>query len=509
MSLQHALQQQSNSITFVEMENLLITLNIDSTNQLEQQITSTILSSLPSAHLNNSTSITTTTGSSQQLSTFKYFDQSTSSSTLIKIIEEGNNDGVNINKNISIQRKKEFIIKTKCGQLELTFDRILAFIIMLLAIITLLILVILSTGTIFLQTNTENKTFNNFTKVTKNLIRLNAYYTILMESKLDELLIEEINETMIDVKVDYNKLLIDIPYYGNTAQYSRSRVVTILNRNFKSLESNHNYIYNEIIVNNYTDTKFFYSNYHPSLVNFTQSLDLALILADKAASNEDEYMNINAIIDLSLVGFVLIIIIPSIGLILIKSAVNDNKFMEKLQKADARIVIETIADPRYQSYFKELCKEHNQLSKYLFMERVQLFNEICQRVFTLQDEIEEGVNLEMSKKMLIEIDDLEAKKFELSFELITEYLDLGSDTFLGFRLVGRKRSIEKIKKIFDTQSMNLPENLFKNIQSNVSLNLLPIYKLFKSNQQRKRNERKIKIIAKQQDKHEIMKNKQQ
>ncbi|EFC45575.1 predicted protein [Naegleria gruberi] len=481
---------RNNEINLVEMENVLYSMKIDTEQQFYES-TSTQQDAFNSSS-NNNNNIDNT----QLTSNNKPLQQT--SNTIVKI-EEGQQE---YNTSVTIPPKipkqdQQYIINTKYGQLQLSCDRIISVLIMLLAIITLFMMAFLSACTLILETNTENKTFNHTTQLSKNLIRLNTYYKIIMESEIVELLVEEINETMIDVTSDYHLLLRDVPYTGNTDKYSRASVITRIGDYFNILESNHFHLYNQVIENNYTDTKFFYSNYHPSLVNFTQSLDLALILADKAASNEDEYMNLNAIIDLVLSVFVLIIIIPSTAILLIKSAVNDNKFLEKLKKADARVVIETIADIRLQNEFKELCKEHNQLSKYLFMERVQSFNEICQRVFALQDEIEEGVNLEMSKKMLIEIDQLESKKFELSFELITEYLDLGSDTFLGYPLIGGKKAAEKIKKIFDTQSVHLPENLFKNVQSNVSLNLLPIYKLCKSNQQRKRNQR-MKLMKKQQ-----------
>ncbi|EFC46487.1 predicted protein [Naegleria gruberi] len=350
-----------------------------------------------------------------------------------------------------------------------------------------------------IQSKTEDTCYQHVASLLVNLNDIKVSFDIMLGSSLSkQRLLSEVNSTMKVVSKELDALILDIPSYNKVNNLSRESIIPMLRKNFNDFQTVQTIMFNNV-VNNVKDFNFYKFNYLTQLQILVNSLGDPLIIADRAAYNEDVYMNYSAGVNLILVSITLLIIVPVMVIVLIITIGRDNLFMDKLKKADAHVIIEVMEDDRLHILFKEFCKLNNQYSKVLFLEKVMLYKEQCEKVYDLHDQIESLSDVsggEASKSLSHEVDILEAKKFELAFEIITEFLDNDSESFLGVKLLGGKRDIEKVKKTFDEKSMNLPDKLFKSLQTNVAVYLLQTHKLFQAQQRRNREERKKNRLLK-------------
>ena len=355
----------------------------------------------------------------------------------------------------------------------MNIERILTFLIMFIAIFSLFILSIITIYAFFLKNYNEHSIYKTSHQTIQHSNRLSTYFHIILSTNItiDDRWLLKINSTFMEFK---EKALFGALYYfeisNNGNEYIRPMEIV-------KIEQDYNYLY-ELLTKNKKDLEFYKNQFIYGIENYVQNyLEIALKKSDKNDEIETIFMYSTAIIGTIICGLTLLIIIPTSCIALIG---NNNKIMKKLQKVNAKEVLNFISDSYLNISFKEYCKNHQQLKYFLFLEKSLLYSEYCEEIFNLNS-IDNYITNSNTNLSEIQIDKFESKKCEVVFEIITEFLNSKGEYFLGEKQIGGKKLIEKVNKEFKSNPMNLPENLFNIIESNISIHLFPTLKLFKSN----------------------------
>ncbi|EFC45572.1 predicted protein [Naegleria gruberi] len=382
---------------------------------------------------------------------------------------------------VSNRKKRNFIINTKYGSIELSIERILSFIVMFIAVISLFILTIITFYAFVLRAYGETYVYSYGTESLVYSNRFSTYLTIILNSNnvtIDNGWLFKINYTFSHYE---ESIGFTARYNADSSKFGKENLPVMV-LYLQNSGRDYQYLYSLLVSNKSRAVE--YSNHFVSNLNNAtrEYLEKALYESDKNDAIETLYMDSTAIIGTILCGLALLIILPT-GFI--ATFGRNNKLLEKLQKVNAKEVLKTVSDTYLNTSFKEYCKNHQQLKYFLFLEKSLLYSEYCEEIFNLNS-IENYLNGTNTNSIETRIDEFESKKCEIIFETMIEFLSSKGEYFLGEKQIGGKKLIQKVNKEFKSNPMNLPENLLDEIESNISICLISTLKSFQSTQKQKR-----------------------
>ncbi|KAF0973568.1 hypothetical protein FDP41_008272 [Naegleria fowleri] len=215
-----------------------------------------------------------------------------------------------------------------------------------------------------------------------------------------------------------------------------------------------------------------------------------------------------------------IVVAPTVIASLWVSLKRDTSNANKLKHVKALLLQDTMRDQKLKHLFKEHCKKELSLDNYSLLDKIHDYKALCEKSFDIQVYLfdssdtsslsdvtsETGSTLNESnsshkkkkKKGYTEKDlrEIEKKKFEIAFEIHTDYLDVHGDKSVNIN----KNLAEHVKQQLDffatNQNEQLAEDLFDSVEHEICFVMMDTHMRFKAS-----------LENQKQSKKEILKNK--
>ncbi|KAL9646225.1 hypothetical protein ABK040_008098 [Willaertia magna] len=208
--------------------------------------------------------------------------------------------------------------------------------------------------------------------------------------------------------------------------------------------------------------------------------------------SKQSYLLIASSINLGVIAVSLLIVVPVIITVFLLTINRDHVNLERLKKANAIMLIDTMSDSKLRELFKKHCEEEHSTENFLFLEKVQYYKQFCEKYLEKDDSSESTTsgqnsssnnsssNKSKMKKNASEQDfqEIEKKKYELAFEIYTDFLDLRGETPINVNA----SKAENVKRHIDnfTELSYLPESLFDTLEQEVAILMLDTHHRFKN-----------------------------
>ncbi|EFC42751.1 predicted protein [Naegleria gruberi] len=256
---------------------------------------------------------------------------------------------------------------------------------------------------------------------------------------------------------------------------------------------------------NYSGAKFILDsdNYNYLLTGYSSEVQPVL---DYAQAVSDGYANADLAVtttSLVVIAVSMAIVIPIMIVFVCLSVTKDTSKEKQLRQVRKYLLIDTINDSVLCEKFKEFCKLERSEENFAVLEKINDYKKLCQRSFDIQVVLYDNDELSGSdmvsdtttssnettdskkkknKKGFTEKDlfEIEKKKFELAFEVFTDYLDVRGDHSININ----KNLADKVKQFLDFfakgENESLPESLFDAIETDVSILMMDTHHRFKA-----------------------------
>ncbi|KAL9655735.1 hypothetical protein ABK040_004965 [Willaertia magna] len=266
--------------------------------------------------------------------------------------------------------------------------------------------------------------------------------------------------------------------------------------------------------------------------NFTINMDNVLSLVLSKGEQHEKNMLAITLIGLIVIAIALVFLLP-IMIGIFGLAINrDHIHLKKLKQANAIMLMDTMKDDKLRELFKKQCEEEHSMENFTFLEKVTLYKRLCEESYEVQEKLYGSENdtssstnsAEMSttnvtnnnsnnssvtknnaaidnngggdnmnrqstavttnnkkqEKLEKELKEIEKKKYEMAFDIYTDFLDLNGGNAVNIT----KAFIEEVKIQLDYFNTGhnevLAEALFDRATREISIVMLDTHQRFKS-----------------------------
>ncbi|EFC40792.1 RGS and transmembrane domain-containing protein [Naegleria gruberi] len=256
--------------------------------------------------------------------------------------------------------------------------------------------------------------------------------------------------------------------------------------------------------------------------NVSDSISILREYSLSLFSTHDKISYVSTSMNLILGVLSLIIVIPALILSFTLSLNKDALHRKRWKKANAIVLLDTMADDRLRDLFRAHCEKEMALENFLFLQEVSIYKDLCIKAIEAQDAMY-GADLEIgsasssiastttssitkSKKQKQfkqvtekagtflqgakvlkkfgwlsdkDIDTVEQKKYEKAFEIYKKFLDMH-----GYHTINtNKANVQEIKEMVDgflTGEVDfLPDTLFDTLEREIAELLVDTHRRFK------------------------------
>ncbi|KAL9656087.1 hypothetical protein ABK040_007705 [Willaertia magna] len=250
---------------------------------------------------------------------------------------------------------------------------------------------------------------------------------------------------------------------------------------------------------------------------YKQGIDMLL---DYILKRQDEVTNLNKVlvlVSLIIIAIAILAFLPAVVMIFAFAINRDSMYNDRWKKANALLLIDTLNNDRLRHLFKNYCKQEHSVENYCFLEEIQEYKTMCDEIVELQmkffdDSTTSGSeinNIEMkhsssastSTSTVVtdihveikkdktnskipnvseqDLEELENRKYEKALNIYKKYLTMEGEMTINIS----KHLVTPIKErldMFEKKSLSmLPEDLFKNLESEISIVMLDTHQRFK------------------------------
>ncbi|KAG2379034.1 hypothetical protein C9374_007672 [Naegleria lovaniensis] len=208
-----------------------------------------------------------------------------------------------------------------------------------------------------------------------------------------------------------------------------------------------------------------------------------------------------------------IVVVPTVIGSIVMSLKKDSSNNKKLKQIRALMLMDTMKDTKTRNQFKNYCKQELSLDNFSLLDKINDYKLLSERSFDIQvylfdtsegasDILSEtgssSASMEPTKKKKKkgftekDLNEIEKKKYEIAFEIYTDYLDVHGDKSVNIN----KQLADRVKQCLDFfatgQSEHLPENLFENVESEMCVLMMDTFHRFKASlESQKQNKKEI------------------
>ncbi|EFC38877.1 predicted protein [Naegleria gruberi] len=225
---------------------------------------------------------------------------------------------------------------------------------------------------------------------------------------------------------------------------------------------------------------------------------------------EDSSRSVNVTIttiSLIVVCVSICIVLPSVIASIIVSIRKDASNTKKLKAANAFLLMDTMRDNKLRKLFRDHCKQELSLDNYLLLDKITDYKILCEKSFEIQvflyddmspnshsDSLSDSgssatansSNLDhqhkkKKKKGYTEKDlhEIEKKKYEIAFEIYTDFLDINGDKSVNINKSAADRVKEQLDYFASGENEHLTDTLFDNVESEICVLMLDTHHRFK------------------------------
>ncbi|KAL9646957.1 hypothetical protein ABK040_013815 [Willaertia magna] len=201
---------------------------------------------------------------------------------------------------------------------------------------------------------------------------------------------------------------------------------------------------------------------------------------------------------LIIIAIALIIVTPIVVAIFLFAINRDDMNLLKLKRANAIMLMDTMADDHLRNLFKQHCEQEKSSENYNLLEKIHDYKALSERSLELQYKLFDDTTSESAstvsgtdstnssnkevktkKQLEKEYNEVEAKKYEVAFEIYTDYLDINGEHAVNIS----KSLAEAVKDQLDQYNAknieSLPETLFTYLEKEVCIIMLDTHQRFK------------------------------
>ncbi|EFC42593.1 predicted protein [Naegleria gruberi] len=198
----------------------------------------------------------------------------------------------------------------------------------------------------------------------------------------------------------------------------------------------------------------------------------------------------------------LAIVIPVLIVFVLLSVQKDNSKEKQLRQVKKYMIMDTINDPSVVEKFKDFCKQERSEENFALLEKINEYKKLCERSFDIQvflfdtdvlsssDQFSETTTSSTedaskkknkAKKGYTEKDlmEIEKKKFEIAFEIYSEFLDVRGDRSVNIS----KAFADNVKQHLDYfakgENESIPESLFDSVEYEMCVLMMDTHHRFK------------------------------
>ncbi|KAL9656096.1 hypothetical protein ABK040_007714 [Willaertia magna] len=244
---------------------------------------------------------------------------------------------------------------------------------------------------------------------------------------------------------------------------------------------------------------------------YQEGIDSVMQYIIDIQQNASNIHKIFSLICLIICGSAIIAFLPAVTLIFGFAINRDGIYNKRWKKAKALLLIDTLHNDRLRHLFKDYCKQEHSIENYSFLEEVQEYKHMCDETIEMQMRFFEVVPSDNTKnptgptasvqspttsshsshsshsKESIdykpvteqELEDLENRKYEKALNIYKKYLSMEGEMTINVT----KRLVTPIKERLDLFEKKilpmLPEELFRNLESEISIVMLDTHHRFK------------------------------
>ncbi|KAF0981988.1 hypothetical protein FDP41_011849 [Naegleria fowleri] len=233
---------------------------------------------------------------------------------------------------------------------------------------------------------------------------------------------------------------------------------------------------------NFTSTSLAWKSVVSNLLTYAKDL----------ARNKNDYLLTASSVNLGLIGTSVLFVVPIVLTVFILAINREGISQKRLKKANAIMLLDTMADPSLRQLFRKHCEQEKAVESFDFLEKVAMYKEFCNQSYDLQERLfdqtsssssgEKEMQDQPKKKtaLEIELEEVEKKKYEIAFEIFTEFVDENGEKALNIT----RSSCEEVKTKLDHfntgQNDHLPDELFDKLQTELAIVMLDIHQRFKN-----------------------------
>ncbi|EFC48684.1 RGS domain-containing protein [Naegleria gruberi] len=237
-----------------------------------------------------------------------------------------------------------------------------------------------------------------------------------------------------------------------------------------------------------------YKNY---FTTFRSGLDELVTYVQEKEQVKDQNILAITLVQLIIIVLSLFVILPIIIFVFTYAINRDSLYLEKIRRANAVMLMDTIEDEGLRALFKVHCEKEKSSENFLLLEKIQYYRSLCERSIDLQmrlfgqdaaisdalSDISADSSHSSKKKkespLEREYNELEAKKYEVAFEIFTEFLEVTGDMAVNVSKVLTDFVKDKLDKFNDKQIDTLPEDMFDILGKETCLVMMDTHHRFK------------------------------
>ncbi|EFC41528.1 predicted protein [Naegleria gruberi] len=233
--------------------------------------------------------------------------------------------------------------------------------------------------------------------------------------------------------------------------------------------------------------------YQTYLDGYKDEFQIMVSYVDNTKKDSQSVTVIMVTISLVVILISLILVVPVIVTSFVASVKKDESTNRKLNQVRAFLLMDTMEHPITRELFRKHCQIELSIENFQILEKISDYKILCERSFDIQEYLFElsseissdagsdSTDHKKKKKKFSEKDllDVEKKKYEISFEIYTDYLDVRGEKSVNLP----KYMTDKVKNHLDlfatAQNEHLIDSLFDDVESEICILMLDTHHRFK------------------------------
>lgn len=395
--------------------------------------------------------------------------------------------------------QSKITVRTCCGVVELTSMKLACLLGMLVTVVGLLVLAAVAISSFVIVSSKATDILIAVGKVTSyfevsNSLVLKSAYTGFKDTDTATKVASEYKNYTQELKTTLQTILKNL---DDTAVSEMFNSTAIESSNY--LDSQNSQLLLMVSFGQKDDAviRINSDTYNKIKETFKTGLDQLVSFVQNKEKEKDTQVLAVTLVQLIVIAVSLFVILPIIVFVFTYAINRDSLYLEKIRRANAIMLMDTMEDDGLRALFRIHCEKEKSIENFLLLEKIQYYRSLCERSLDLQmrlfgdNNVLSDVSSDISgdsahsakkKKdspLEREYAEVEAKKYEVAFEIFTEFLEVTGDMAVNISHVLTDSVKDKLDRFNDKQIETLPEDMFNILEKETCLVMMDTHHRFK------------------------------